>query len=186
MALKKIVFLFLSSHLVLFDNNVYNSKGNHFFAERENTMAFKKRFVIQEAGHSVQDFSSSAKRPCLGTMSSASSSKTHLTFPTSLSSYPSSGEVEAHSSDTGTDNSTWYPDTSSSESSLDVADDNHDCKVFSTLRHGAVSLSLVGTNLWYRFFNLGTEMIINRQGRYVFVLFASHLSIFLMNNEGYI
>lgn len=162
------------------------ARENIFSAERENTMAFRKRFIIQEAGHSVQHISSSAKRPCLGTMSSASSSTSHLTFPTSLSSYPSSEEVEAHSSDTGTDNSTWYPDTSSSESSLGVADDNHDCKVFSTLRHGAVSLSLVGTNLWYKFFNLGTEMIINRQGRYVFVWFARNLSIFLMNNEGYI
>lgn len=162
------------------------ARENIFSAERENTMAFRKRFIIQEAGHSVQHISSSAKRPCLGTMSSASSSTSHLTFPTSLSSYPSSEEVEAHSSDTGTDNSIWYPDTSSSESSLGVADDNHDCKVFSTLRHGAVSLSLVGTNLWYKFFNLGTEMIINRQGRYVFVWFARNLSIFLMNNEGYI
>lgn len=61
-----------------------------------------------------------------------------------------SGYSESFTSETAT----------STESATDAEDNNV------SQRNGSVTLSLMGAKLWNRFFETGTEMIINKTGRY--------------------
>lgn len=61
-----------------------------------------------------------------------------------------SGYSESFTSETATSN----------ESATDAEDNNV------SQRNGSVTLSLIGAKLWNRFFETGTEMIINKTGRY--------------------
>lgn len=86
----------------------------------------------------------------------------------------SSSEMEVQSSDMdvcqvyANSSSSGYSGMQSSSSDTgksrdDISDDNDDC---SPLINGPITLSLVEAKLWYKFLEVGTEMIINRTGRF--------------------
>nr|XP_022321930.1 T-box transcription factor TBX20-like isoform X2 [Crassostrea virginica] len=88
----------------------------------------------------------------------------------------SSSEMEVQSSDMdvcqvyANSSSSGYSGMQSSSSDTgksreDISDDNDDCI---PLINGSITLSLMEAKLWYKFLEVGTEMIINRTGRRMF------------------
>lgn len=94
----------------------------------------------------------------------------------SSSNESSSSEMEVQSSDMevcqvyANSSSSGYSDMQSSSSDTgksrdDLSDDKDDCI---PLINGPITLSLMEAKLWYKFLEVGTEMIINRTGRRMF------------------
>lgn len=96
---------------------------------------------------------------------SVSSSATSSISPSNGSSSP---ELEVQSSDTEV--CQMYANSSSSSSGYSEmqwsSDDENNCI---PQINGSITLSLMEAKLWYKFLEVGTEMIINRTGRLVFL-----------------
>lgn len=103
----------------------------------------------------------------------------------SSSNESSSSEMEVQSSDMevcqvyANSSSSGYSDMQSSSSDTgksrdDLSDDKDDCI---PLINGPITLSLMEAKLWYKFLEVGTEMIINRTGRLVSLLYTTFYSM---------
>lgn len=135
----------------------------------------KDHFVVEQTDQEGRN--NAAKRRRFETYPSISSPRTHWSLPKTLSSFSnvsSSEDMEVQSSDTetytnSTSSSSGYPNTSGSESKSEETDRGNATNTFLPLQNGSVSLELEKGNLWNKLYRLGTEMIISRSGRYVYV-----------------
>lgn len=118
-----------------------------------------------------EERNTAAKRQRLETYQSYSSPRMNWSLSSS-SNVSSSEEVQSSDTETytvSTSGSSGYPNTSGSESKSEDTERGNAINTFSPLQNGSVSLELEKGNLWNKFYRLGTEMIINRTGRYVCV-----------------
>lgn len=153
----------------MFNINLFIHLGNTF------AMDYTDYLVLEK--NDQEERNTAAKRRRFETYQSYSSPRMNWSLSntlTSSSNVSSSEDLEVQSSDTetytvSTSGSSGYPNTSGSESKYEDTERGNATNTFSPLQNGSVSLELEKGNLWNKFYRLGTEMIINRTGRYVCV-----------------